>query len=130
MWSLTFGCLQNVAYTIWSTIWLTFGSLLAYLWPTVGLLLAHHWPTCCRILQIANKHYDIFVFCLMYQLTYLQGAWVLQMIIMIIIIRHYIIPPFFENTNITECKNKIKEINSPLSLLQQLFRISLAFFFV
>ena len=39
------GCLQNVAYTIRPTIWLTFGSLLAYLWLTTGPLVAHCWPT-------------------------------------------------------------------------------------
>ena len=44
------GCLQNVAYTIWPTFWLTFGSLLPYIWPTVGLLLAHCWPTCGPLL--------------------------------------------------------------------------------
>ena len=38
-------CLQNVAYTIWPTIWLTFGPLLAYLWLTVGLPVAYSWIT-------------------------------------------------------------------------------------
>ena len=83
------GCLQNVAYTIWPTIWLTFGSLLAYLWPTVGLLLAHYWPTCGPLLAyraciwctyslpylfLFSFAYQIFVFCCTHMVNCFQAS--------------------------------------------------------
>ena len=83
------GCLQNVAYTIWPTIWLTFASLLAYLWPTVGLLLAHHWPTCGPLLAylaciwctyslpyllLFSFAYQIFVFCCTHMVSCFQAS--------------------------------------------------------